>query len=133
MTQRTFIATNAQGQPVRVLAGYDRRLDEYFLSVFANEEDQFEPSYASISDPQLVGADLSDLNHILRQLDTLGLRIPREMVASLDMDRVLGEGNVFRDHTPTADLSDLREIGEMLPPAENTAPPSAPPSARPQR
>lgn len=114
MTQRTFTYTNAQGKHARVLTGYDRRLDEYFLSVF-DGDDQFEPSYASTSDTDLVGKDLSDLNVILAKLDALGLRIPREMVTSLDMDRVLGAGNGFRDHTPEADLSDLREIGEMLP------------------
>jgi hypothetical protein len=117
MTQRTFVCTDAQGKHTRILAGYDRRLDEYFLSVFGGD-DQFEPSYATISDPQLVGADLSDMNLILGKLDELGLRIPREMVVCLDMDRVLGEGNVFRDHTPGADLDDLREIGEMLPSQE---------------
>lgn len=127
MTQRTFVTTNAHGRSFRVLAGYDRRLDEYFLTVFDNAQDQFEPSYASIGDPQLVGADLSDLNVILAKLDSLGLRIPREMVVCLDMDRVLGEGNGFCDHTPGADLRDLREFGEMLPDAD------APPPAQPMR
>lgn len=101
MTRRYFDTQHSTG-PVRVILGYDRPLDEFFLQVARRprHEDDDIPDhdayvYLSLDDPH---ARTDDLEYFRAQLTALGLQIPESMFLAVTEDALDRVGNLIAEH-----------------------------------
>lgn len=94
--------TSYQGQPVIVVAGYDRPLRELFLHVIRETQgvsgeaaEQF--LYDSLDEPQ---SDWTDINTLVETLGRLCIAIPDSMVMEIYLDQCFNVGNRVVQHGP---------------------------------
>lgn len=99
-----------EGQPVMVVAGYDRPLRELFLHVI-REASGSAPTeaaeafvYDSLEEPQ---KDWTDINTVTDTLTRLGIGVPQSMIEQIYLDQCFNVGNRFVEH-PAAEAGDQR-------------------------
>ena len=73
MSQHLATAT-LDGHPVEIVAGFDRRLGDYFLQVIDERDDML---YTSLQEPLL---DWTDIATLRSKVAELGLRLPAQLV-----------------------------------------------------
>lgn len=91
-----------QGQPVTVVAGYDRPLSELYVYVVretpdapAGAKEQF--IFNSLYEPRL---DWTEIDTLIGALDRLGIAVPERMLAEIYFDQCLDVGNRYMAHEP---------------------------------
>jgi hypothetical protein len=79
------------GRPVDVIAGFDRRLQQYFLDVVdeASKDDEH-VVYASLQEPCL---DWTDVHTLTVRLQELGLQVPQTLLSEIRADAASNAGN----------------------------------------
>ena len=97
---RHLAKSTLDGRPVDVIAGFDRRLQQFFLDV-VDEEPKDEDEhvlYASLNEPWL---DWTDVQALAARLHELGLQVPGTLLSELSADAASNAGNRIvrhRDH-----------------------------------
>lgn len=92
-----------QNRPVSVMLGWDRPLQEFFLTVeWADTDPEAEDTssifYASMYDNKR-SIDRSSLDPIVAKLRDLGIDVPQSMFSEAETDRRLLTGNRYAVHT----------------------------------
>lgn len=97
-----------QGKRVRVMSGWDRRVQSHFLVISRlpqpsegqekaasgdDKEDDF--VYSNLDDPKLAGtfAGGADLDYFKRVLDDMGIKVPEALMREVEADRLANAGN----------------------------------------
>lgn len=95
-----------RGQPVRVVAGYDRQDGKLFLHVMrlpghsgGGCTDRF--VYDSVRDPL---RDWTDINTLTEVLERRRIEVSADMVWGLYLDQCFNEGNRLVDHPPVTQV-----------------------------
>lgn len=87
------------GQPVLVIAGYDRPLGTLFLHIMRVESDKpdlgQELLYDSLREP---GLDWTDINTVADRLVVLGIEVPDSMIEQIYLDQCFNAGNRVVEH-----------------------------------
>lgn len=91
MSQHLATAT-LDGHPVEIVAGFDRRLGDYFLQVIDERNDIL---YTSLQEPQLDWADIATLR---TKVAELGLHVPAKLVDEVEGDGLRRAGNRIVRH-----------------------------------
>lgn len=91
MSQHLATAT-LNGRTVEVVAGFDRRLGDYFLQVHGKRNTVV---YTSLHEPLLEWADIATLR---TKVAELGLRLPAQMVDQIESDGRRHAGNRIVRH-----------------------------------
>lgn len=102
MSQHYYQTTNHQGEAVRVLAGWDRPLGHFFLTVAyhdAADRDEDGPIYSNLDDPQGGLAHLESFAYYREVLTELGIDVPGAMIEAIEQDMAQGVGNRYEDWT----------------------------------
>jgi len=102
MSQHTFLTT-CNGQPVRVLLGWDRPLQYHFLVVEYTDRPGGDPAccdgepfvYSNLDDPNAIGADL---DYYVGILGSLGITVPQSMIDQVRLDGEFNRGNFVVEH-----------------------------------
>ncbi len=105
MSQHYYVTTH-QGRPVRVLMGWDRPLQGYFM-VIANMDataDEPEFLYSNLDDTDLPKAQPDNLDPFLERLRTFGIELPHSMISIAFLDGEFNTGNRSIDHTTAVDI-----------------------------
>lgn len=104
---RHIYRTTYQSVPVTVLAGFDRQLQEFFLSVTEGLHIpgpscqtqhcgcQASVSYDSMYEPKL---DWQDINTLLERLVELDVKLPQSLIEALYFDQCFNSGNRHMEH-----------------------------------
>ena len=97
---RHHIRLMHQGQPVLVVAGYDRPLRELFLQVFLCQESgpagDDDIVYDSLHEPAL---DWTVIGTLTDKLTALGICVPEKLIEAVYLDQRFTTGNrVVRHH-----------------------------------
>ena len=100
MSQHLATAT-LDGHPVAIVAGFDRRLGDYFLQVIDERNDVL---YTSLRDPLL---DWTDIATLRTKVAALGLRLPAKLVDEVEGDGRRRAGNRVVRHTANGPLTTL--------------------------
>ncbi|MEO3714106.1 hypothetical protein [Roseateles flavus] len=102
--------TSREGQPVLVVAGYDRPLRELFLHVI-HQAAEASPAcsdevfvYNSLSEPE---KDWQDIRTIGDTLEQLNIRVPQSLLEQIYLDQCLNVGNRCMEHV-TVDVGQAR-------------------------
>ena len=99
MSQHTY-TTSYKGQEVRILMGFDRPLQGFFMDIDVQSSFQSIPLYACSEDSALretFGMSKS-IDHFLQKLVALGLKIPEAMLLEVQKDGEENAGNVVKNH-----------------------------------
>ncbi|MCA3220360.1 MAG: hypothetical protein ING59_17805, partial [Burkholderiales bacterium] len=80
------------GHPVEIVAGFDRRLGDYFLQVIDERNDML---YTSLQEPLL---DWTDIATLRTKVAELGLRLPAQLVDEVEDDGRRRTGNRIIRH-----------------------------------
>ena len=80
------------GPPVEIVAGFDRRLGDYFLQVIDERNDML---YTSLQEPML---DWTDVATLRSKVAELGLRLPAQLVDEVEGDGRRRAGNRIVRH-----------------------------------
>jgi hypothetical protein len=91
MSQHLATAT-LDGRPVEIVAGFDRRLGDYFLQVIDERNDML---YTSLQEPLL---DWTDIATLRTKVAELGLRLPPQLVDEVEGDGRRRAGNRIVRH-----------------------------------
>jgi hypothetical protein len=91
MSQHLATAT-LDGHPVEIVAGFDRRLGDYFLQVIDERNDML---YTSLQEPLL---DWTDIATLRAKVAELGLRLPAQLVDEVEADGHRSAGNRIVRH-----------------------------------
>ena len=91
MSQHLATAT-LDGHPVEIVAGFDRRLGDYFLQVIDERNDML---YTSLQEPLL---DWTDIATLRSKVAELGLRLPAQLVDEVERDGRRRAGNRIVRH-----------------------------------
>jgi hypothetical protein len=91
MSQHLATAT-LDGRPVEIVAGFDRRLGDYFLQVLDERNDML---YTSLQEPLL---DWTDIATLRAKVADLGLRLPSLMLCAVESDGLRLAGNRIVRH-----------------------------------
>jgi hypothetical protein len=91
MSQHLATAT-LDGHPVEIVAGFDRRLGDYFLQVLDERNDML---YTSLQEPLL---DWTDIATLRTKIAELGLRLPAKLVDEVADDGRRRAGNRIVRH-----------------------------------
>jgi hypothetical protein len=91
MSQHLATAT-LDGHPVEIVAGFDRRLGDYFLQVIDERNDML---YTSLQEPLL---DWTDIATLRTKVAELGLRLPAQLVDEVEGDGRRRAGNRIVRH-----------------------------------
>lgn len=96
---RHHIRLMHQGQPVLVVAGYDRPLHEFFLQVFLCQESgpagDDDIVYDSLPEPSL---DWTVIGTLTDKLTALGIGVPEKLIEAVYLDQRFTTGNVVVWH-----------------------------------
>lgn len=99
MSQHTY-QTQYKGQEARILMGFDRPMQAFFMDI--NLKTRFEtiPLYASSKDPELQGSFgmSKSIDIFCKRLVDLELSIPEAMLLAVQKDGEDNAGNVVMDH-----------------------------------
>lgn len=91
MSQHLAMAT-LDGRLVEIVAGFDRRLGDYFLQIIDERNDML---YTSLQEPRL---DWTDIATLRAKVAELGLRLPAQLVDEVDGDGRRRAGNHIVRH-----------------------------------
>jgi hypothetical protein len=91
MSQHLATAT-LDGRPVEIVAGFDRRLGDYFLQVLDERNDML---YTSLQEPLL---DWTDIATLRAKVAELGFRLPAQLVDEVEADGHRSAGNRIVRH-----------------------------------
>jgi hypothetical protein len=91
MSQHLATAT-LDGRPVEIVAGFDRRLGDYFLQVIDERNDML---YTSLQEPLL---DWTDIATLRGKVGELGLQLPSLMLCEVESDGLQVAGNRIVRH-----------------------------------
>ena len=91
MSQHLATATLDE-HPVEIVAGFDRRLGDYFLQVIDERNDML---YTSLQEPLL---DWTDIATLRAKVAELGLQLPAQMVDEVETDGLRRAGNRIVRH-----------------------------------
>lgn len=91
MSQHLATAT-LDGHPVEIVAGFDRRLGDYFLQVIDERNDML---YTSLQEPLL---DWTAIATLRGKVAELGLQLPCLMLCEVESDGLLLAGNRIVRH-----------------------------------
>ena len=80
------------GHPVEIVAGFDRRLGDYFLQIIDERNDML---YTSLQEPLL---DWTDIATLRAKVAELGLRLPAQLVDEVEGDGRRRAGNRIVRH-----------------------------------
>ena len=86
MSQHLATAT-LDGHPVEIVAGFDRRLGDYFLQVIDESNDMI---YTSLQEPQ---RDWNAIGTLRGKVAELGLQLPSLMLCEVESDGLQLAGN----------------------------------------
>ncbi|GAP34120.1 hypothetical protein ABXN37_02920 [Piscinibacter sakaiensis] len=92
MSQHLATAT-LDGHPVEIVAGFDRRLGDYFLQVVDERNDML---YTSLQEPLL---DWTDIATLRVKVADLGLQLPTQLLDEVEADGLRRAGNRIVRHT----------------------------------
>ena len=92
MSQHLATAT-LDGRPVEIVAGFDRRLGDYFLQVINERNDML---YTSLQEPLL---DWTDIATLRVKVADLGLQLPTQLLDEVEADGLRRAGNRIVRHT----------------------------------
>lgn len=92
MSQHLATAT-LDGHPVEIVAGFDRRLGDYFLQVIDERNDML---YTSLQEPLL---DWTDIATLRVKVADLGLLLPTQLLDEVEADGLRRAGNRIVHHT----------------------------------
>lgn len=95
---RHFFDCEHDGSSVRVLLGYDRLLDEYFLHIDFRDsraDDERTMIYASVDDPD---ADTQKLSYFAGVLAKHGIQVPSKLFEEVAVDAFYRVGNRCVQH-----------------------------------
>ncbi len=92
MSQHLATAT-LDGHPVEIVAGFDRRLGDYFLQVIDERNNML---YTSLQEPLL---DWTDIATLRSKVAELGLRLPAKLVDEVEGDGRRSAGNRIVRHS----------------------------------
>lgn len=92
MSQHLATAT-LDGRPVEIVAGFDRRLGDYFLQVIDERNDML---YTSLQEPLL---DWTDIATLRVKVADLGLQLPTQLLDEVEADGLRRAGNRIVRHT----------------------------------
>jgi len=95
MSQHMFRTVDLGGKPVRVVLGFDRRLDYVFCFVEDEEEDFL---YSNLDDDQ-AGIHQQDVSYYRLILAGLGIIVPDQMFTEVESDQANRVGNREVDYT----------------------------------
>jgi len=91
MSQHLATAT-LEGHPVEIVAGFDRRLGDYFLQVIDERNDML---YTSLQEPRL---DWTDIGTLRTKVAKIGLWLPAQLVDEVEGDGRRRAGNRIVRH-----------------------------------
>src|SRR5688572_26136408 len=94
---RHLAKSTLAGRPVDVIAGFDRRLQKFFLDVVdeGSKEDEH-VVYASLHEPWL---DWTDVRTVAGRMQQLGVQVPETLLPELRADAASNAGNrIVRHH-----------------------------------
>ena len=92
MSQHLATAT-LDGHPVEIVAGFYRRLGDYFLQVIDERNDML---YTSLQEPLL---DWTDIATLRTKVADLGLQLPTQLLDEVEADGLRRAGNRIARHT----------------------------------
>ena len=92
MSQHLATAT-LDGHPVEIVAGFDRRLGDYFLQIIDERNDML---YTSLQEPLL---DWTDIATLRVKVADLGLQLPTQLLDEVEADGLRRAGNRIVRHT----------------------------------
>ena len=92
MSQHLATAT-LDGRLVEIVAGFDRRLGDYFLQVIDERNDML---YTSLQEPLL---DWTDIATLRVKVADLGLQLPTQLLDEVEADGLRRAGNRIVRHT----------------------------------
>jgi len=95
MSQHVFRTTTGNGDPIKVILGYDRPLDYVFCLV---EDHKGDYPYSNLVDPK-AGTHQQDVEYFRSILARLDIEVPEEMFAEVKSDQTNRVGNRTLDHT----------------------------------
>jgi hypothetical protein len=112
MSQHVIDLTTNDGKELTVMMGWDRQLQQFFLTVEQKQDDDKEPVYlyTNTNDPDAWGVDDLDYFHVM--LLELGLDVPPQMLEQIELDRILKVGNRFARYLPDGTMNDANTKGE---------------------
>jgi hypothetical protein len=93
---RHLAKSTLDGRPVDVIAGFDRRLQKFFLDVVddATQEDEH-LVYASLHEPWL---DWTDVQTLAVRMQQLGIQVPETLLPEPSADAASNAGNRIVRH-----------------------------------
>jgi hypothetical protein len=100
MSQHLATAT-LDGRPVEIVAGFDRRLGDYFLQVIDERNDML---YTSLQEPLL---DWTDIETLRTKVVELGLHLPSQLIDEVEGDGRRRAGNRIVRHLADGPLVTL--------------------------
>lgn len=115
MSQHYYVTTH-QGRPVRVLMGWDRPLQGYFM-VIANMDataDEPEFLYSNLDDTDLPKAQPDSLDPFLERLRTFGIELPHSMISIAFLDGEFNTGIVEDPDSVASVLGDFQRAMQRL-------------------
>lgn len=103
---RHHLRTVRGANPVLVVMGYDRPLNEFFLQLWDDSPgaDADAPAYSSLDEP---AADWRDIATVVRCLEDLGVQVPRSMIDAIIGDGVHRAGNRIVEHASDGTVTEL--------------------------
>lgn len=88
-----FLMSTHEGAPIRIIMGWDRPLQGYFMVIEYLDRDE-EYLYSNLDDVSLGWGSISpSIDYFVQKLAALGLAVPAEMIADIVQDGVMNVGN----------------------------------------
>lgn len=103
MSQHTY-QTQYKGQEARILMGFDRPMQGFFMDINLKAKFETIPLYASSKDPELQGSlgMSKSIDIFCKRLVEFDLTIPEAMLLAVQKDGEENAGNVVMDHGSSA-------------------------------
>tara|TARA_R110000751_G_scaffold133898_1_gene236271 strand:+ start:227 stop:550 length:324 start_codon:yes stop_codon:yes gene_type:complete len=102
MSQHLYTSQTAKGEPVQVLAGWDRPLGHFFLVIERLSEQTAEEEhflYSNLDDPDGGFSQVESFAYFNEVLTTFGIAVPDAMIDAVEKDKAECVGNRVRDWT----------------------------------
>lgn len=99
MSQHYF-NTQHQGRPIRVLLGWDRPLQGFFMVIerMDAKDDESDYLYSNLTDEDLPVSQPQEIAPYLQRLEEFGIVIPQKMLPEVLSDREQNVGNKVVHH-----------------------------------
>ncbi|WP_299314796.1 hypothetical protein [uncultured Halomonas sp.] len=100
MSQHHYQTRDHAGDPVHVLAGWDRPLGYFFLVVERETpEGEAEEVYSNLDDGGAGLSQVASFAYYREVLARLGIEVPAAMIEAIEQDKAHGIGNRSEDWT----------------------------------